>query len=93
MFNITITNYIDVYNKSVVIYIDINPEKAHERLTSRNKKMDDPYEKLDFLKKVYDGYNKYFSDNPNIKVLRVNGDRDSIQICNEIIDYVKWCVL
>ena len=73
---------------STIIYLKTNPEIALKRITKRGDKPD-KFEKLDFLKKVSDGYNEYFTEKRCQKLITVTtDDKDEIQVHNEVISQI-----
>ncbi len=71
----------------LTLFIDVRPEIALKRLSSRNKSDRLDLEDLQFHQDVYDGYNEVCQMYPN-RIKRINGERDLDSICNDCIAIV-----
>lgn len=75
----------------ITIYLDIPPELSEQRITDRSKKMDIPKDKfeqsIDFLQKVYRGYQAIIKDNPD-RFLIVDGSKNISTIAAEILNAI-----
>jgi len=78
----------DVQNNSCNFYIRITPETCMERIESRGEAKD-RYENLDYLKKVFSGYEKYYMEVPNKDNHIVDGNPSIDEIQQHIKDIVK----
>jgi dTMP kinase len=68
------------------IYIDVDPKICHERIKSRNLKLD-KFENLNFLKEVHKNYKKIISSicDMGIELLEIDGNRDINSIFEDIL--------
>jgi dTMP kinase len=80
------------YMPKVTFFIDVTPEVGLSRLKGRSGKIDRlDKECIDFHQKVYDGYIKLCEMYPD-RVKRIDGNRDVLDIVNEILDIIEKLV-
>lgn len=85
-------------NASLIIYLDLSPEKAMERISSRGEKLE-LYETLEKLKETRERYSKILDNLPsNVKVVKIDATLSISEIHDMIVDkileyklMVYWC--
>lgn len=89
----------DFPNAGLIIYLDLSPEKAMERISSRGEKLE-LYETLEKLKETHERYSKILEDLPaNVKVIKIDATLSISKIHDIILDeigkyklMVYWCI-
>lgn len=72
----------------LTIYLDVNPQEAYQRISSRCEDIDRlELEGMDFLNKVYEGYTKIVEKYKN-RYQVINAYQDVLAIHNEVRDTV-----
>ena len=85
-------------NASLIIYLDLSPEKAMERISSRGEKLE-LYETLEKLKETRERYSKILDNLPsNVKVVKIDATLSISEIHDMIVDKIReyklmvyWC--
>ena len=69
---------------STIIYLKTDPEVALSRILKRGD-VPDKFEKIDFLQKVSDGYDKFFKTKPSKRFIQIDtSNRTEKQVCKEL---------
>ena len=71
---------------NLTILLDINVDKAVERI-EKNRKNRDRFEKVEFLKRVREGFLKLAKEEKNVVVL--NGDKNVYELLGEILKQIS----
>jgi len=75
-------------NAGLIIYLDLSPEKAMERISSRGEKLE-LYETLEKLKETHERYSKILDDLPeNVKVVKIDATLSIVEIHNTITNEI-----
>lgn len=76
------------YLPELTIFIDVTPDVALKRLSSRKEKQDRlDLETMDFHKKVYEGYHKVLEMYPD-RIVRIDGNQSLEEVTKECVDKV-----
>lgn len=79
---------IDQYMPSLTLFLDINPEEGLRRVRNRNDEMNRiDLEKLDFHKKVREGYLKLLQQYPN-RIKKINAEQSIEDVSKEVINII-----
>jgi len=88
-FDLIEQSWVSDLKPDTIIYLDIDPKIALERLHSRENEVIEVYENIDKLSKVYDTYNKVWSmvsiKYPDIPLFRIDASKDIETVKNEIV--------
>jgi len=74
----------------ITFLLDLEPEVALERVRKRNEELS-KFEKLEFLKKVREGFLKLAEEEPNIYILK--GDKPFYELFGEILKFLDKGIL
>lgn len=76
------------YLPELTIFIDVTPDVALKRLSSRKEKQDRlDLETMDFHKKVYEGYHKVLEMYPE-RIVRIDGNQSLEEVTKECVEKV-----
>jgi dTMP kinase len=85
--------YNQILKPDIIIYLDIDPELALERLSRRNRS-EEVFEKLDTLKQIRENYLKVFSEfgeNDNIYSYSITKDTHVYDVVEDLIPVIENC--